>query len=80
MRLSASSCPILFSFLTLLIISSSLDIMNIFYKNNLSLCREVVPVNYVTYSDLFTFVLVIIVLLTYLNNRNNKHKNNCPLT
>ena len=30
--------------------------------------------NYVTYSDLFTFVLVIIALLTYLNNRNNKHK------
>lgn len=30
--------------------------------------------NYVTYSDLFTFVLMIIALLTYLNNRNNKHK------
>jgi hypothetical protein len=36
--------------------------------------REVVPMNYVTYSDLFTFVLIIIALLTYLNNRDNKHK------
>lgn len=30
--------------------------------------------NYVTYSDLFTFVLVIIALLTYLDNRKNKRK------
>jgi hypothetical protein len=36
--------------------------------------REVVAMSNVTYSDLFTFVLIIIALLTYLNNRDNKRK------
>ena len=36
--------------------------------------REVVLMNYVTYSDLFAFVIIIIALLTYLNNRDDKRK------
>jgi hypothetical protein len=34
--------------------------------------------HYVTYSELFTFVLIIIALLTYLDNKDIKHKKKLP--
>jgi hypothetical protein len=36
--------------------------------------REVVPMGYITYEELFQLVTMIIALLAYLNNRDNKHK------